>query len=598
MKRLRRLLRIIGLLVLSVPLFFWPVIGTYVESTSDVIEIDPVVITHYVADYTVTDQGNLNATETITGLFPEGRHGIYRFWDIEKPGYPTYRLTPTIKSITKDGQVEPALVTMQKDSRFVIAKIGDPDTLLSAGTHTYVISYTIQDVLIPQENNSGSQFKWNVVAPAWQNNIDLADITIHLPSSIGDVTCDVFTKNVTDCNISKDKKGVVSLQVESIASNTGVMVTVPLSMSVPTVHSTAHLWRIDLDPVLGSNIFLVILVLLFSFMALYFAIVLRRRLTEVAPAMPVMYEPPKNLGPVQTLYAETDGIGDNALIATLFYLANLKFISLEEASKKSWKITRLENTIQKYELDPVSSSLFKSLGIENIGDVFLADGSKSSGEKLILAKGQLDKQALDWSRNAGLLTPETGIRKIKIFFGLSTLIGALLALEPILAAGILSSSAISLDSAWPTMLALPFFIIYVVLGGIFSIGLSYRHTEEGKHIWSQAGGFRRMLSTPSSEQRFDFSARKEIFLDYIPYAVAFNVAQRWADKYETETGIVPPTPFWYPQTSNLYNGGTGFRNFNDSISSSISAYKASQKSSGRSGSGSRSGGGGGGGGSW
>ena len=596
MKSLRRLFRPIGLLLLSVPLFFWPLIGTYMQPTSDVKEIDPVVITNYVADYTVTDQGNLNATETITGIFPEGRHGIYRFWDIEKPGYPAYRLTPTIKSITKDGQVEPALVTMQKDSRFVIAKIGDPDILLSSGTHTYVISYTIQDVLIPQDNNSGSQFKWYVVAPAWQNNIDLADITLHLPSSIEDVTCDVFTKNATDCTVSKDKEGVVSLQVKSIASNTGVMVTVPLSMKVPTVHPTAHLWSIDLDPVLGSNIFLLIVVLLLSCMALYFSIVIRRRLIEVTPAMPVMYEPPKNLGPVQTLYAETDDIGENALIATLFYLANLKFISLEEVSKKSWKITRLENTTQKCELDSVSSSIFQSLGIENIGDVFLADGSETSGEKLIHAKGQLEKQALEWACNTGLLTPETGIRKIKIFFGLSTIIGILLALEPIMAGGILSSSAISLDSAWPTMLALPFFIVFVLLSGIFSIGLSYRHTEEGKHIWSQAGGFRRMLSTPSSEERFDFSAREEIFLDYIPYAVAFNVAQRWADKYQTETGIVPPAPFWYPDKSNLYNSGTGFRNFNDSISSSISTYKASQKSSGGSGSG--SGGGGGGGGSW
>ena len=596
MKSLRRLFRPIGLLLLSVPLFFWPLIGTYMQPTSDVKEIDPVVITNYVADYTVTDQGNLNATETITGIFPEGRHGIYRFWDIEKPGYPAYRLTPTIKSITKDGQVEPALVTMQKDSRFVIAKIGDPDNLLSRGTHTYVISYTIQDVLIPQDNNSGSQFKWYVVAPAWQNNIDLADITLHLPSSIEDVTCDVFTKNATDCTVSKDKEGVVSLQVKSIASNTGVMVTVPLSMKVPTVHPTAHLWSIDLDPVLGSNIFLLIVVLLLSCMALYFSIVIRRRLIEVTPAMPVMYEPPKNLGPVQTLYAETDDIGENALIATLFYLANLKFISLEEVSKKSWKITRLENTTQKCELDSVSSSIFQSLGIENIGDVFLADGSETSGGKLIHAKDQLGKQALEWACNTGLLTPEKGIRKIKIFFGLSAIVGLLLALEPIMAGGILSSSAISLDSAWPTMLALPFFIVFVLLSGIFSIGLSYRHTEEGKHIWSQAGGFRRMLSTPSSEERFDFSAREEIFLDYIPYAVAFNVAQRWADKYQTETGIVPPAPFWYPDKSNLYNSGTGFRNFNDSISSSISTYKASQKSSGGSGSG--SGGGGGGGGSW
>ncbi len=45
-----------------------------------------------------------------------------------------------------------------------------------------------------------------------------------------------------------------------------------------------------------------------------------------------------------------------------------------------------------------------------------------------------------------------------------------------------------------------------------------------------------MLATPSAEERFDFSGRKELYTAYIPWAVAFGVADEWAEKYRIETG--------------------------------------------------------------
>ena len=58
-----------------------------------------------------------------------------------------------------------------------------------------------------------------------------------------------------------------------------------------------------------------------------------------------------------------------------------------------------------------------------------------------------------------------------------------------------------------------------------------------------------MLSTPSSELRFDFSARKEFFLPYLPYAVAFGVAKQWSEKYHDEVDEPPPTPDWINYSS-------------------------------------------------
>jgi uncharacterized membrane protein len=109
-----------------------------------------------------------------------------------------------------------------------------------------------------------------------------------------------------------------------------------------------------------------------------------------------------------------------------------------------------------------------------------------------------------------------------------------------------------------------------------------------------------LLSTPSAEDRFDFSARRDLYLAYIPYAVAFGCADAWAEKYAVATGTEPPVPGWYPVTaaSGWDGGRTSFNGFESALASSISAYEATQSSSSSGGGGGGGSGGGGGGGSW
>ncbi len=130
-----------------------------------------------------------------------------------------------------------------------------------------------------------------------------------------------------------------------------------------------------------------------------------------------------------------------------------------------------------------------------------------------------------------------------------------------------------------------------------------RRTAAGRELWSQAGGFHRMLSTDSAEARFDFAAHKDLYTAYIPFAVAGGVAALWARKYQTATGQVDPQPEWYHSSSGTSwhaatSGGASFDSFESALSSSIGAYTASQSSSSSSsgGGGFSSGGGGGGGG--
>ncbi|MEJ7757068.1 MAG: hypothetical protein WKF83_12880 [Nocardioidaceae bacterium] len=133
------------------------------------------------------------------------------------------------------------------------------------------------------------------------------------------------------------------------------------------------------------------------------------------------------------------------------------------------------------------------------------------------------------------------------------------------------------------LVGLPFAAFVVGAFGVFGTGVGTRRAKAGREVWSRAGGFKRLLSTSSSGDRFDFSARKDLYTAYIPYAMAFGVARAWAKKYRTATGAEPPTPAWRSTTglrrvhraaaspARTASASTASRS---SLASSLSAYQS------------------------
>ena len=62
-----------------------------------------------------------------------------------------------------------------------------------------------------------------------------------------------------------------------------------------------------------------------------------------------------------------------------------------------------------------------------------------------------------------------------------------------------------------TMWGLPFVAFFVFSRRVLADGVGTRRTAAGRQLWSQAGGFHRLLSTDSAESRFDFGARKDLY---------------------------------------------------------------------------------------
>ena len=157
MRSLGRKLTWLFPLLLTIVGLLWPLLLSAVPTTSGTLS-DPVTISSLEADFTVDRDGMMQATETITAEFPSGRHGIFRYWDVANQNDSHVRQVPRVAEISLDGQPVPYEFLWKNGQRFLVAKIGDPDSYVVSGTHVYRIRYSIPGVLDPGTTGRNRQF--------------------------------------------------------------------------------------------------------------------------------------------------------------------------------------------------------------------------------------------------------------------------------------------------------------------------------------------------------------------------------------------------------------------------------------------------------
>lgn len=550
-------------------------------------ETDPVRISDYRASFTFDDSGNLSARELITADFPDSRHGIFRYFDTSVAGMPQARLIPTDLRITMDDAPVPVEYSWESGRRYRVAKIGDPDTYVSSGTHEYRIDYVIKGALRPA--NDGAQLLWNVVPPGWSMNIDRTEINVALPAVPTSVRCTVGSSE-SDCAVSAAGTTTLQIKTAALAPRTAVTLQAELPLDVP--EPTAVAWDVTLDRTLGQSIPTLLAVLVATILAGAGGYLWERRSREPAPGFGVMYAPPAGLGPAQAVYMTRESLPDSALVATLLHQAEQGLVDMtvdaNGTTEQTWTVTGRADATAWAQADDVSRHVGRALGIDSPGSSFkFSAHDDSAGRRLAELKEELSDVVDTWATHQGLQRTapfESRGRLAVVLAGIALLASGLLMPPP------------ALMYLWP--------LAAFVAGGVGLVrhGVGRRRTDRGRHVWSEAGGFRRLLATDASVERFDFSGKHEIYTSFIPYAVAFGCADQWATKYRTSTGHDAPEPAWLTTygVAATHQAATMtdlVDSFDSSLGASISAYQAAQSSDSSSSS-SSSAGGGGGGGSW
>ena len=581
--------RLVGLAVVLVAVLanvlFWNSGDDQGSSTED------TTISDYTADFEVGADGDLRVVETLTVDFPlSGKRGIFQFFDRVDPTAPETRRRPQDVSVTRDGNPEPFEILREDHGRYTNIKIGQADVFLRPGEHVYEIAYTMPDAIRPGEGvEQESQFYWQLVPSGWQQDIERATLTVHLPvAAPDDVQCAVGLGETSGCELTGAGTDTLTVTTGPLPDHTPVSLKTGLDVPTPDAETSVP-WEGRLDRTLGTSPVLLGLVVLLAIGAGVLGAVAARRAHETDPAFPLIYTPPEGIGPAQARYLLTESIDQETYVATLMYAAERGAITLDK-SGPAWTITDKQGAVGWAGLDEVTLGVAHLLG--GPGTTFVASPSDvTAGERLKKEIATFESTTRDWATREGHLVSS----------GLGGLGGGL-----VIAAWILVLVIAVFNPLSMTSLALVPGAFAVTAASLTRTGSGTKRTRTGRDLWSRIGGFKRILATDSAQARFDFSGREELYTAYIPWAVAFGCADQWAAKYRTEMGHEPPTPHYlgagYVGAGVGSSVGSMVDDFDSTVSSAISSYQATQTSSSSGGGGGGfsggGGGGGGGGGSW
>jgi uncharacterized membrane protein YgcG len=548
---------------------------------------EDTTISSYVADFTVAENGDLDVVETITVDVPVyGKHGIFRFWDRVDANDPNARRDPDDITVTRDGASEPFELSNEDHGRFRVAKIGSADTTLDTGEHTYVISYHIDGVITEgseEITDLDSQFYWQLIPGGWQQSIDEATLTVHLPVASEDpVQCGIGWDATTGCDAQGDGTKDLTVETGPIGPRTPLSIATGLDMPTPEA-GNALPWSGRYDRVLGRSVPVLGIVLLLGLGAGILGGIAGARSREKPPGFPVLYAPPDGIGPAQAKFIYSESVERETYVATLMYAAEKEAVELTRAGD-TWTIKDRNGPAGWASLDPVTLGTAHILG--GPGATFTANKKDVvAGQRLRDEISLFDNSVETWAKSSGHLVT-AGLGGLGGFLVLAGFAG-------VLAVAIWNPFSMTMIGLIPGAFA--------VCGiSLMATGSGTKRTRSGRDLWSKVGGFRRVLATPSSKERFDFSGREELYTAYIPWAVALGCAKEWAAKYRTEMGAEPPVPHYFA-ASYVGSSPAAFvdsmtADFGATVDSAISSYNATQSSSSSGGGGGFSGGGGGGGG--
>ena len=583
-------------------------------------QFGPEQIRNYVVDVRIEPTGLVRVHETIDydfGVVP--KHGIFRDVPV-RFDYPPKanhdRVYPIQVESVKASEGTPADYTLESGDVDGVGlkriKIGDPDRTIS-GQHTYDITYTLRGVLNGFADHD--ELNLNAIGPGWTVPIQRASVTVEAPADITQVAC--FSgplRSTLPCGSATSSGTTATFAQSTIPPGGALTVVVGMPKGAvppprPILEERFNLGTaFSVTPAtagLGGAL-LVFVVLLFAFLMYRFGRDRRYHGSAVDQAFgsdsgaeeyvpvlhheetPVEFVPPDNLRPGQlgTLVDFTANPLD--VTATIVDLAVRGYLVIEEIPgeggflhKPDWKLTKKKEA--DAQLKDYERKLLDAL-FEDGNEVQLSDLRYTFHTKMEEIQGALieDAQSQGWF----VRLPST----TRMQWGC---LGVLVLLA---GAGLMTLLIIFTHAA---LLGIPLLVAGILL--TFGAYWMPQRTAKGTAVLRRTEGFRRFINE-SEKERARFAEQKNLFSEYLPYAIVFGATGKWAAAFaglddqppDTSSWYISSTPFTFLAFSSAIDG------FTVSTSGTLTSTPPSTSgSSGFSGGGFSGGGaGGGGGGSW
>jgi Predicted membrane protein (DUF2207) C-terminal domain/Predicted membrane protein (DUF2207) N-terminal domain len=583
-------------------------------------------IQRYRVGIQINADGSLDVTEAIDYTFTDQSHGIFRNipnrYPVDLAFAPkkgnseideTYDRVIRIEDFSVSSPSgAPTAVQRTQEGNQLVYRVGDPDRTIS-GPQSYLLTYHVVGALNSFDDQD--ELYWNAIGADWLVDIKQARVSVSAPA-VTKARCFAGPPGVTNkCDTLTVTDNSVVGASAALPSGSALTIVVAMPKGAVTVPPPIYEQRWSLQrafSVNASTVGLGVLALLLGVLGVAGFVYRRGRdrryvgeipgLAPVAGSVgteeirpwgesgegPVEWSPPDGLRPglVGTLIDEQANVLD--VTATIVDLAVRGYLRIDELPRKGifgsrdWQLVQLkggDDTLLGYE-----AKLFAEL-FKGRNTVRLSELKRTFATDLAAVQGKLYDEMVyrKWYRRRPDST-RTAWGVIG-FFAIAAAIGITYLLARYTTFGIVGLAIVlSALALWWSSRYMP------------------ARTGAGSAVLARALGFRRYLATAEASQ-IRFEEGVDIFSRYLPYAIVFGEADRWAKVFEdlaaaqgTSMTGVP----WYtgPVGWTYRDFGSSVAAFSVSTSGSISAAAASS-SSGFSGGGSSGGGmGGGGGGGW
>jgi hypothetical protein len=617
-------------------------------------------ILSFVSAVTIERDGDLDVTETIrlVSLRQTINHGIQR-------DFPTTYSTAAgqktkvgfeVVSVQRNGQGEPwERLSLSNGARI---RIGSAEVTLPIGEHTFVIRYRTTRQI--HYGETSDELYWNVTGTGWTFPIDLAEAQITLPTEAKFGNRAVYTgpQGATDGNaeVTVERPGYIAFRTtKPLGREEGLTVAAAFPKGVldePGQGQRAAWWLEDwgalATAILGS------LGVAFYYLRAWWKVGRGPRAGTVVP----IFAPPEGLSAAAVRFVTRMGMDNRAFSAAMVDLGvrGKLHITQEEGgwlSKGTTTLSRAELPRPGFDTSlpeperAMREKLFSSgdsLELKQANHARL-QGARTALEKGLAAafEGTMFVKNREWAvyglflilltvlAAAAVALFFTTIYPWQVKFGLpmggAILLFAAWSLKGsgtghkvdakgclrMVATGLLvfaglSATAMTVIAALPInapAVLLPLITLPLAITAFWWI---YAPTPAGRQMMDRIAGFKQYLSI-TEESRLEAmhppEKTPELFERYLPYAIALDVENRWAEKFAgvlaaaAASGAAAGTAAWYSGHGNMWDDPGRFASdVGSSLASTVSSAATSpSSSSGSSGGGSSGGGGGGGGGS-
>jgi uncharacterized membrane protein YgcG len=614
------------------------------------------------SDIALQSDSSLQVTETIDVIAANRliRHGIYRDFPTRYQDKLGNKYVVGFQMLGASLDSEPVPFRLEDVSNGKRIYLGDSNALVSRGRHVYTITYTTTRQLGFFKDHD--ELFWNVTGNGWIFPIQHANATVHLPPAIP--AEQVKLGGYTGSQGSYERSLISSAQesgfqfatTRPLGSQEGLTILLMWPkgfFAEPTPSQKVQFFFED-------NRDALILLAGFLLLLLYYIVAWLAVGRDPAPGVIMAnYQPPQNLSPAAMRYLVRMGFDNKTFAAAILDMGVRGFLTIKElAGSYRLYATGKPATVLSEDEQMIAASLFNGsteVWLHQENHVAIRDAL--SGLKDYLASKEQKTYFVTNSRY--LIAPiafSVLVAVIYLLFSgppkiaICAFLAIWLSVWSLAVYGLWTNAAAkwratkgpsSVDgevasagsAIVATLIAIPFtffelmalwflwkftsfsFVVFVLSAGLLHVlflHLMKAPTFAGRRLMDQVEGFKMFLGAVDGD-RLNRAAPPEqtpaVFEKFLPYALALDVEQHWAEKFSgilATAGTSPDhsngayTPSFYSGSSwNGFTGTSFASSFGSSFSSAIASSATAPGSGGGGGSGgSGGGGGGGGGGGW